>query len=108
MDNPLLALLMAIVMASVTWLVLRIYGRETAKNLKFILSLPVFVPIFVIFIIGCFQMLSADPSKTQQIADKTIGSLISFAVGAIPDAIIGDIGGIIFGAVLYALTVRRD
>jgi ABC-type spermidine/putrescine transport system permease subunit II len=108
MHNPLLALLIAIVMAFVTWLVLRFYGRETAKNLKFILSLPVFVPIFVIFTVGCLQMLSADPSKAQQIADKTIGSLISFAVGAIPDAIIGDIGGIIFGAILYALTGRRE
>ena len=95
-------------MACVTWLVLRKYGRGAAKNLRLILSLPVFVPIFVISITGCFQMLVADPGNTQQIVDKTIGSLISFVVGAIPDAVIGDIGGMIFGVILYALTGRRD
>jgi len=108
MDDPLLALLVATVMACVTWLVLRTYGREAAKNLRLVLSLPVFVPILVILITGCFEMLAADPGSTQQIVDKTIGSLIGFTVGAVPDAVIGDIGGMIFGVVLYALTARRD
>jgi hypothetical protein len=98
-----LILAIAIIMAFVTWLIVN-FNEALGEFIGFVLALPIAIPL-VILIISAFISIKGAPSGTEfQAADTAIAGIIEFFKSHIFDAVIGDLAGIIVGALIALFT----
>lgn len=95
-------LLIAFIMAIVTFVLTKSGGTGVGNTLKFTGSLAVILPLAVILLSGIFEMQTAGTNTTAMNAaqDETITSITNWFANALPGAIISDVGGMLAGAVI--------
>ncbi len=99
-------LLIAFIMAIVTYVLIKSGGEGAGNALKFGGTLAVVLPLAVILLAGMFEMQAAGTNTTamNEAQNKAITSITDWFINALPGAVISDLGGILAGAVIGLFT----
>lgn len=102
-------LLIALIMAIVTFILIKSGGEGIGTSIKFAGALAVILPLAIILLTGMFEMQTAgtNTAAMNEAQNKTITSITDWFVSALPGAIISDLGGILAGAVIGLFTGGR-
>jgi len=93
-----LIIVIAAVMWIAVWLISQ-YDQSWGEFARFVLLLPVILPLFILFIWAIISIQTAPPESISQAASTGINRILDYFGSHILDVFIGDVVGIILGAI---------
>ena len=100
-----LYILLSIIMAFVTWLLVKSGERKIGEVIVQVGTAMVILPLIFMLIVFMIQS-QVHPEAIDQLASKTIDAMVLFVAEKLPFVILADVAGAIVGSIIGAL--RRE